>query len=139
MSLFNEIATVAQEACNQISGTVDLTGQVWFDMNSEAVWFQISDSETRTTNWVSLDFPEYAAPGETIVVAADEDDMRHFDENRQPPATYRVVANEIDNELNEEVLYSGLTRAEATTTAISCREMGEPDSYNYFIRKDPRP
>jgi hypothetical protein len=144
MSTFNTVVAAARAALDQMTdetgGGLDLTGKVWFDTNSEAVWFQVEDDRHHVTNWISLDFPEYAAHGETIVVAADENDMHHFDENRQPPVTYSVMCNEIDDELRtEEVLYSGLTRAEATATVESARDMGEPEKFNYYIRKDPRP
>lgn len=146
MNTFSTVAEAAKAALaeidkgNQGEGGTDLTGKVYMDMNSEALWFQVEDDTYHNTNWISMDFPEYAAPGEVLVVAADEHDMLHFDENRQPPApvvTYCVLANEIDNEIDtEEVLYSGLTRAEALATATSARDMGEPDKYNYYIGRD---
>ncbi len=54
--------------------------------------------------------------------------------------TYSVKANEAGNEAaTEEVLYSGLTKAVALSTARGCADMAAPDEqgkYNYFIAKE---
>ena len=122
-----------------ITTGTDFTGLVYVDLQAEATWFQVEDDEFHVTNWVSMDFPEYAAPGETLVVAADENDMRHFVDNRQPPATYRVVCSDVEGLEPDETLYSGLTRDEALATADSCREMAEQGKYNFSVSRDPRP
>lgn len=147
MTTFSQIAAHAQHVAFHVNKgrehdglpQVEVTGNLWLDINTEAVWVEVEDAETRTTHWASLDFPEYAAHGEQVVVAVDQDDRDNFDANRQPQPpepTYSVVANEIDNELNEDVLYTGLTRAQAFQTAITARQMGEEFRYNYFIRKE---
>jgi hypothetical protein len=58
------------------------------------------------------------------------------------PTTWSVMANEAGNEsATTEVLYSGLTRAEAYSTAIACRDMDAPadqGKYNYYIQRDAK-
>lgn len=54
--------------------------------------------------------------------------------------TWSVVANEAGNELaTEEVLYSGLTKAEAQATVRCLPDSLSPEEalqYNFFIRKE---
>jgi hypothetical protein len=114
----------------------DFTGLVYVSLESEATWFQVEDDKYHVTNWISLDFPEFAAPGETLVVAADEHDMRNFEANRQPPATYSVGASDIEGLEPDEALYTGLTRDVALATLAGVIDLGEPEKYNYWMKRE---
>lgn len=117
------------------NGQADLTGNVFMDIGNEAVWFELEDSVSHTTTWATKDYPEFAAEGETVVVATDTDHRKDF--ARPKADTYSVMSNEIDDEIHtEETLYTGLSKAEATATARACYDMGEPEKYNYYVRKE---
>lgn len=145
MNTFSTVAAAAKAALVLLNtdpdapAAHDLTGKVYMDMNSEALWFQVEDDTYHVTNWISMDFPEYAAPGETLVVATDEREMLHFDEDRQPPATYSVGASDVEGLEPDEALYTGLTRDVARATLDGVIDLGEPEKYNYWMKREPRP
>ena len=44
----------------------DITGKMHVDFVSETVWYEIMETESRTTSWVTLDMPYRNALGERL-------------------------------------------------------------------------
>lgn len=89
MSLFTEIA-VTQSIIDQemertrleegFTDVHEFTERIFVDHVNEAVWFQIRIHGY--LSWVSNSYPEYAAYGETLVGAEDEEEMLTYKSDR---------------------------------------------------------
>lgn len=90
MSLFTEIATTQSLIEEELERTAkqegfeevpEFTERILVDHVEEAVWFQLRTSGYLT--WVSNDYSEFAAHGETLVSVDDEEEALSFRSDRQ--------------------------------------------------------
>lgn len=69
---------LAEEITTGSGPVVALTGDITWDHSHDAIWWEIEEVATGNRNWVSMDYPEKAAPGETLVVAGDKEEALGF-------------------------------------------------------------
>jgi len=74
-----ELVRVAKE--EGFDSVPEVTDRILIDAVNEAVWVQLRDNGYLT--WVSKDYPEFAAHGETLVSVDDEEEALSYKSDRE--------------------------------------------------------
>lgn len=74
-----ELVRIAKE--EGFDSVVEFTERILVDHVNEAVWYQVSDKGY--TSWVTRAYPQFAAYGETLVGADDEEECLSYLSDRE--------------------------------------------------------